>query len=213
MSWVAVGVAVVGAVAGYQQNKKAGKAAQKGGDAAIASQEYMYDTTRNDLRPYMEYGASAIPELQKIMAGDYSGFEGAPDYQWNTQQGIGQLDASAASRGNLFGGGHQKDLVQFNQGNANQFLQQYINRLTNQAAAGQNAAAGLGGIGQNTANAISNAHTNSGNALANMYANQGQNYMGTAAAIGAGANRWYGQNQANNPGGTGWYFGNNPGKG
>lgn len=213
MSWVAVGVAVVGAVAKHQSDKKGRKAAKQGQDAAIASQEYMYDTTRGDLKPYMDFGAEAIPALQRIMAGDYSGFQNAPDYKWSTQQGIGQLDASAAARGNLFGGGHQKDLVQFNQGNANQFLQQYMNRLTNQAAAGQNAAAGLGGIGQNTANAISSAHMNGGLTQAQMYANQGDNYMGLAAAVGNGANRWYGQNQANNPGGTGWYFGNNPGKG
>lgn len=213
MSWVAVGVAVVGAVASHQENKKGRKAAKKGQDAAIASQEYMYDTTRGDLKPYMDYGAEAIPALQRIMAGDYSGFMNAPDYKYTTQRGIQDLDMSAAARGNLFGGGHQKDLVQFNQGNASQFLQQYINRLTNQAAAGQNAAAGLGGIGQNTANAISNAHMNGGLTQAQQYANNANNYMGTAAAIGGGVNQWYGRNSAMNGGGSGWYFGNQPGKG
>lgn len=213
MPWGAVAAAVVGGV-------MANNAADKGADAqkdaqgrSIAEQRRQYDLTRGDLKPYMDWGASAIPGLQRVMAGDYSGFESSPDYLWTTQQGIGQLDASAASRGNLFGGGHQKDLVQFNQGNASNFLNNYINRLTNQAAAGQNAAAGLGGIGQNTANAISNAYGIQGNAASNAAYQQGQNYMGMAAAGGNAFGQWYGNNKANNPGGTGWYFGNNPGPG
>lgn len=198
MSWVAVGTAAVtvigGAVAGNQAKKGAQGAAnaqERANQLAIEEQRRQYDLTRGDLMPYMEYGQQAIPALQRLMSGDYSGFENSPDYLWTTQQGIGRLDDSAASRGSLFSGGHQKDLVQFNQGNASQFLNNYWNRLTNQAASGQNAAAGLGGIGQSTANAIGSAYGNIGNAQAGALNQIGQNNAQlTAGTFGALGNLW-----------------------
>lgn len=206
MSWIAVGAAAVTVVGGAISSNQSSKAAQgaanaqaKGQEAAIAEQRRQYDQTRDDLNPYLQYGQSAIPGLQALQAGDYSGFLKSPDYMAANTQGIATLDNSAAARGSLFSGSQSKDLVQFGQQNASQYLNQYWNRLVNQAATGQNAAAGLGGIGQNTANQIGNAYGNIGSAQAGALGQIGNNNAqfaaGTAGAIGNAWGQYAGSRQ------------------
>ena len=155
---VMVASAAAQAYAANQQRKGAKGAA----NAVTQAQQQQYEQTRQDLMPYMDFGKQAIGGLGALNAGDYSGFLNSPDYQFALGQGIGNLDKSAASRGALFSGGHQKDLSMFNQGLAGQFLGQYRNSLFNQAQMGQNAAAQTGQFGANAANQI-------GGAQAGMY--------------------------------------------
>lgn len=157
MSWVAVGSAAAAVVGGAISSNQANKAAKGAANAQIQAQQAQYDQTRQDLLPFMEYGQSAVPLLQQLANGDFSGFLNSPDYQAALQQGIGQMDKSAAARGSLFGGGHQRDLSQFNQGLASQYLDNYRNSLLNQLQIGQNAAAQTGQFGANAANRIGNA--------------------------------------------------------
>jgi hypothetical protein len=144
----------------------------------------------------MQWGGQAIPLLSQLNAGDYSGFLNSPDYKAALQQGQAAIDSDAAAKGGLFGGGHTKDAIAFGSGLASQYLGNYRNSLFNQASAGQNAAAGLGGIGAQSANAIGNYYGNIGTAQANAATNSANAYsngLNSLAQIG------------------GYYFGNQNG--
>lgn len=157
MSWVAVGSAAVSVVGGAIARNQQNKASRGASNAITEAQRQQYEQTRQDLMPFMDFGKQAIGGLGALNAGDYSGFLNSPDYQAAMQQGIGNMDRSAAAGGALFSGGHQRDLSQFNQGLASQFLGNYRNALFNQAQMGQNAAAQAGQFGANAANQIGNA--------------------------------------------------------
>lgn len=209
MSWVAVGAAAVTAVGSAYSANKSAKAQGKGGDAAIAEQRRQYDQTREDQLPWLQAGGSALTQMQRLNAGDYSSFQASPDYQFAMQQGIQGLDRSAARGGNLFSGGHSADLMKFGQGLASQNYNTYYNRLAGLAGVGQTAANNIGQFGQNAANSIGGAYQANGLARASTYDAYGQGIAGLAGAF----NRGYQQNSAQNGGGSGWYFGNNPGRG
>lgn len=196
MSWVAVGSAAVSVVGGAIARNQQNKAAQGASNAITQAQQQQYEQTRQDLLPFMDFGKQAIGGLGALNAGDYSGFINSPDYQFAMQQGMGNMDKSAAARGSLFSGGHQRDLSQFNQGLAGQFLGNYRNSLMGQAQMGQNAAAQTGQFGANAANQI-------GNAQAGQYLARGDNNAQFAAGTLGGLNGLFNQYMAQRSGGGG----------
>jgi hypothetical protein len=166
-----------------------------------------------DQMPWMQAGTGALGQMQALNGGNFSSFHESPDYQFALKQGMDSLDSSAAARGGLFGGGHSRDLVNYGQGMAEQNYNNYYNRLQSMAGQGQTTAAGLGTLGANMATNIGNQYTNAANARSSAYGQIANNNSQMAAGIGGAFNNWYQQNSANNGGGTGWYLGNNPGKG
>jgi hypothetical protein len=209
MSWIMVGSTAVSVVGGAIARNQQNKGAQGAANAITDEQRRQYEQTRGDLSPYMDFGKQAIGGLGALNAGDYSGFMSSPDYLFASQQGIGNLDKSAASRGSLFSGGHEKDLAQFNQGLAGQFLGNYRNSLFDQAQMGQSAATNLGSFGANAADRI-------GNAQAGYLQQRGDNNAdfigGTASQLGSLFGRYMGQRAGSQPGGGGssynWASGN-----
>jgi hypothetical protein len=193
---VAAVTAIVGAYSAYQQHK----ANQQGRDAqnqATQNGVNAYEQGRADLQPYADFGKGAIPLLQQLNSGNFSGFENSPDFLFAKQQMTQGVDRSAASRGSLFSGGHEVDLAQRLGGLASQQLGAYRNSLFDQLGAGQNAATnqgnfagGLAGLygqqGANNANyAQRNADTNSQFAagLGGLFANYaGGNMTGSSYA-------------------------------
>ena len=192
------------AISSNQANKGAQKAANANRDAqqqAIDAQTAARDQARNDLMPYANFGQQAIPQLQALNNGDYSGFLNSPDYKAAFSQGMDSLDHSAASRGGLFGGGHTRDSIRFGQGIASQYLGNYRNSLFGQLGGGQNAAAGLGGYSTGAAANIGNAYGNMGQSNAYAANQIGQNNAGFAAGTagalnGLAQNYFAGRNQS-----------------
>lgn len=216
MSWVAVASVAVGAYSANRQNsaaKDGARAQQQGLDAATGEQRRQYDQTREDQMPWLQAGQGALSQLQALNSGDYSSFKESPDYQFTLDQGFKGLDRSAAARGGLYSGGHSADLVNYGQGAASQQYGNYYNRLASLAGVGQTAANSLGGFGQNAANQIGYNAIQGGNNRASSYQAQGNNNSQFAAGLGGSLANWYQNNSAQNGGGTGWYLGNNPGKG
>jgi hypothetical protein len=214
--WGVVASVVVGAYTADQQKKAGEKAAgaqEKGADQAIAEQRRQYDQTREDQMPWLQAGQWAIPRYQDTLNGNYTDFFNSPDYLATQQQGVKAMDMSAASRGGLFGGGHSADLTKYGNQLGAQQLGNYRNALGTLAGFGQNSANALGQFGANTANQISNQYGNIANARASSYGNAADANSQFAAGVGGAFNNWYQQNSANNGGGTGWYLGNNPGRG
>jgi hypothetical protein len=195
MAWFALGGAAISVVGGAIASNKANKAAKGAADAQSASQQKaideqrrQYDQTRSDLAPYMQFGQQGTAGIGKLNNGDYSGFLNSPDYLAASQQGIGQLDKSAAARGSLFSGGHERDLMQFNQQNASQYLGNYRNSLFQQAGMGQSSAAGVGYLGSRMADQVGNSYGNMGNAQAGSLLSQGANNSQFAAGVGGTLN-------------------------
>ncbi len=216
MPWGVVATAVVGAYTANQQGKAGDKAADaqaRGSQAAIDEQRRQFDLTRQDNMPWLDAGKWGLQRFQDVMDGNYTDFYNSPDYKATQEQGLGFLDRSAAARGGLFGGGHSADLMKYGQGLAAQQLGNYRGALGTLAGYGQNTAQALGQFGANAANAIGAQYNNIGNARASSYLNRADANSQFAAGLGNAFGNWYGNNSAMNGGGSGWYLGNNPGRG
>lgn len=181
MTWLAVGSTAATLIGGAYASNQANKGAKGAANAVTDAQRQQYEQTRQDLMPFMEFGQGAIPQLQQLAAGDYSGFTSSPDYLAALEMGQNQLDHSAAARGGLFGGGNTRDTIKFGSGLAAQYLNQYRNSLFDQAGMGQNAAAQAGQFGANAANQI-------GNAQAGYYQQRGNNNAQLGGIFAGGLN-------------------------
>ena len=215
MSWGASAGAAIGVVGNYLGNKgneRGADAAAGAQYAAIEEQRRQYDQTRQDMAPWLAAGREGLGGLQQLLA-DPNSIQNSTAYQWRLGQGTQNLDRSAAARGGLFSGGHSADLMSFGQGLASQEYGDQWNRLAGLAGVGQTTASSLGQFGANMAGNVGNALGNIGNIRQSAYQQQGQNNANLAYGIGGAFNNWYQGQRANNPGGTGWYLGNNPGRG
>lgn len=161
---------------GNYSNNKATSAANAGNDKAMGTIEGYYNDAKGYLSPYMGMGQQAVGGVNQYLNGDYSGFYNSPDYKAAMRSGGDMLDNSAASRGMLFSGAHQKDLSNFGQQMAAQYLGNHRNWLTGVAGMGQQAATGLGALGMGAGNNIAQLQSDNGMNNANKYAQRGQNY-------------------------------------
>lgn len=187
MSWGYVIAAGATLVSGYMSNKgakDAAKASNKGADAATEEQRRQFDITQENLRPWLDAGSGALTRQQAILDGDYTGFYDSPDYLAALDAGTKQLDAGAASRGNLWGGGTDADRIQFGQNLATQNLSNYWSKLAGMSGTGQQTATQLGGFGQNSANAIGENMQNAANTRASAYASQANNWGNVIGQLG-----------------------------
>lgn len=173
----------------------AADAQSKADQAAINAQNQRYNQAQENLSPYMEAGTNALNRQTAYLNGDTSGFANSPDYQFAVQQGTKALDAGAASKGNLWGGGADADRISLGQGLATQYANNYWNKISGVANTGLGAATSLANFGQNNANSVGGYLQNSGQAQASGTVGQANAYgnvLGQLAQL-------YGQNQI--PGG------------
>lgn len=155
----------------------------------------MYNQTRTDLSPWLNFGGSAISQLAGIFGLNGGGPDASkatsaltqfPGFQFGRDQGIQALDHSGSARGLALSGSQLKDVSKFGTDYAmQQAWNPYISALSGFSTQGQNAAAGLGTLGFNTGQGIGQALQYGGNAAAT-----GITGAGTANASGqvAGAN-------------------------
>ncbi|MEX0319019.1 MAG: hypothetical protein AB3N21_13760 [Ruegeria sp.] len=97
---------------------------------------------------------------------EYRGFQETPGYKFALEQGIDAIDASAASRGNLFSGATLKAQQRHGIGLANQEYGNFLNRLTGGASQGQASAANIANAGVNFTSGAESALGRIGNAQA-----------------------------------------------
>lgn len=196
MSWGYVAVAAATVVSGYlgsEANKDAAAAAGKGYDAATAEQARQFDITQRNLAPWLAAGGEALNLQQRFLAGDQSAYQESPDYQFRLQQGQRGLENSAASRGNLFGGGAQADIMQYNQGMATQGINDWWNRLAGVSQTGQVTANRLGEFGQNYANQAGQNAIGAANARGSSYINNANQWGGVIQGLGNLFGQYQGQ--------------------
>ena len=188
MSWVAVGTTAlkIGSdLYSNNQNKKAAAAQGQAAQQGIDKIQGFYDEAKGYMQPYMNTGIIANNGLAQLLGGDYSGFYNSPDYKAAMQSGGDMLDNSAASRGMLFSGAHQKDLSNFGQQMAAQYLGNYRNFLGGTAGMGLNASSTLGGFGADAGNSIANLLGQGGSARASAYQANGMNGAGMMGSLGS----------------------------
>lgn len=158
---------VIGGVLGYSSSKKQAKAAQNAANTQAESTRYasdmqkqMFDEVRADQKPYMQAGTQALSGLMGL-----TGLGGAdtaqllrqdPSYQFRLNQGLDNVQSSAAAQGGLLSGATLKALNNYAQDYASQEYGNAYNRLSNLVGMGQNAAAGVGNAGMQTAQAMAN---------------------------------------------------------
>lgn len=219
-----IGGAVIGAgastAAASKQSKATGSAAAIQAESTqdqLALQREMYNQNVQRMQPFVEAGQGALGQLQRGTAAggeftkgfDASTFAQDPSYKFRLEQGMQQLQGSAAARGGLMSGQGLQDITNYAQGAAsqeygnafNRYQQQQLNRfniLSGVAGSAQNAAAGLGTQGGQVAGQM--AQTQQAGTGAQLgYLTSGANaqaagMMGVGNAVQGGVNNYMGWN-------------------
>ncbi|MFM0566970.1 hypothetical protein PQQ88_01305 [Paraburkholderia caledonica] len=207
------GAAVVGGVASSAMSSSASRsAANTQSDAAKYSADLQNDQwqqTQQNLKPYMDLGASYINPLknalsnpmltQQFAAPTEQQAQSTPGYQFTLNQGLKSVQNSAAARGLGVSGAALKGAASYTTGLAdstyndvfNRALQTFntnyssaannVNRLAGVVGSGQNAAATNGSLGAQAVGNIGNTLTSGANA-------QAAGTIGAANALSNGLN-------------------------
>ena len=125
--WDAVG-AIGGAAIGLIGASKSAGAVSDASNSANRLTQKQWEQTREDYAPWLGAGRNALyatsalagvasPDLtqeenQKVLEAAVHNFQTSPGYQFQLSEGINALDRSAASRGRLVSGAHDKAVSQ-----------------------------------------------------------------------------------------------------
>ncbi len=185
MSGVAIGgAAIIGAGAslygsGQQANaaKSAAGTQAQSAQASIDAQNQALDKQIALNQPWQDAGLKALDNYSNNPAFSFSAkdFTSSPAYQWNVQQGVNALDASAASRGKLLSGAQDKAITNYGQQQGlNDYQQQYNNALQNYNT-NQNTQLNVANLGRGAAGQTQNALANNATSVGNTYMQNGNN--------------------------------------
>jgi hypothetical protein len=231
MPWITggaiLGGALISGALGADAASNAADASSAASAASIAEQRRQFDINQANQAPYLEAGRNALSYLGNNIGDtgtplpqytptaafnfDPSQLANTPGYQFQLQQGVNAIDASAARGGNLNSGARLLELQKFGQGLADQTygqeyarqmgqqqnafgqnLQNYnVNIGANQDAYGRqqnvlNRYASLAGIGQTSANQVGSMGANAANNIGNINMNNASN-QANAGYYGAGS--------------------------
>lgn len=128
--------------------------------------------------------AQAYAQANSTGGTPYQGYQQSAGYQHQFDQGIAAIDASAASQGGLYSGATGRSQQTFGHGIAAQDRGRYLDRLTQQAASGQNAAALSATNYAQTASNVGNSLAGIGNAQAAGAIGQGNAFAGALNNLG-----------------------------
>jgi hypothetical protein len=208
---IAAGGTIIGSEIQGSAAKSAAQTQANAAENATQAELSMFNTTQQNLAPYMGSGVNALNALNFGLGigpktGGSSGvgygsltapftaaqYQQSPGYAWQMSQGIDAVQNSASAAGGIGGGNTLKALTTFGQGLANtdyqQAYQNYIaqqqqryNMLSGVANSGQSAAANLGGFSTQVGSQIGSNIIGAGNALA-------AGTLGQAGAYSSGLN-------------------------
>lgn len=159
-------------------------------------------------------GAPTPQQTQQAQEAAFARFRAQPGYQFRLQEGQRALDASASARGGLFSGAAGLEMQRYGQNYADaEGFTPYMNRLASLAGMAQTQNHNNAVMGANVTNVMGQNLQTAANARASGLQARADANSQLAAGVGNAFGSWYGQNSARNGGGTGWYLGNNPGRG
>lgn len=205
MPWGYAAAAVGSVVGGALSSKGSKSAAKTQADAATRAAEMQleqYNQTRDDLKPYTDAGGYGLDQLltgykdgsltKPFTMADY---QQDPGYQFRLQQGMNNIQGSAAAGGGLLSGATLKALNSYNSDLASQeynnAYSRYGNdqqnryaRLMDLARMGQNSAVQTGTMGQSAVGAAGANLTSGANASAAGTVASGNAWANTAGQLG-----------------------------
>lgn len=205
MSWGAVvagGAALVGGALSSKGSKSAAKTQADAATQAAEMQLEQYNQTRDDLKPYTDAGGYGLDQLltgykdgsltKPFSMADY---QQDPGYQFRLEQGMNNIQGSAAAGGGLLSGATLKALNSYNSDLASQeynnAYSRYGNdqqnryaRLMDLARMGQNSAVQTGTMGQSAVGAAGANLTSGANASAAGTVASGNAWANTAGQLG-----------------------------
>jgi hypothetical protein len=196
---------ITDAIGGLLGTKQQADAATLAGQQQADAQRQGYAQLQQNLTPYSQFGASAMPNLMSLLGlgGTGGGFQFSPEnysntpaYQFILGQGMKNTNNALSNQGLLGSGAQAKALADYTTGLANTTyndqlknalasFQGNVNPLLTLLTGGQNAATGIGQGGYNSAvnagNAISQGTIGAGAQTANTF-----NSLLSLAKAGAG---------------------------
>lgn len=153
---------------------------------------YNYLTGKNGVGGFVQQGNAANNQAMGALTGNnpsaMANYLNSTGYNFQLKQGQQAITGSAAARGLLNSGGTAKSLMQFGQGLAGNYFNNYLNQLGNVAgrglqASGQIGQAGTvggGNAGSMQQSGISSGFNQFGSAAGSLYQNPGvQNFLGS----------------------------------
>ena len=166
-----LGASAIGGIASASGSKKATNAQVDASNANIEFQQGIYDEQQALFQPFYNSGTNALAAYNSEMGlgqapQGYQGFQATPGYQFALDQGNQQIQGSAAAQGNVLSGATMQSLQNNGIGMANQEYNNYMNRLSGMAGAGQAAAGQTASAAGNLGMATGQAYGNIGNAQA-----------------------------------------------
>lgn len=215
-----IGAGVLGAGASIATGSMQADAAHKASEAqtaadksALALQQQQWQTTQQNLAPYMQAGSGAIGQYGNLIGANGAGAQTTainalqtnPLYLAETGAGNQAILANASATGGLRSGNTNYNLGQFNANTLAQVYQQQLGNLGNLGSLGESAAAGAGNLGLGYSQLGSNTLSNIGSA-------QAGGILGSTAALSGGINSGLSQllgslSMANSLGGFGGFGG------
>jgi len=177
------GLSSLGSLYQAYQSQKAADALAASGDAANATQRYIFDTLNAQQIPYRELGYRAIGNINGLM-NDPSSVTSDPGYQFGLKEGMRAVDNSASARGGI-GGAALKAGSRYATDYATTKLNDVYNRNFTAAGLGQVSNGQSGISGMNYGNNVANTQLGVGNALAANYLNQGNIWGNALNGLGA----------------------------
>lgn len=167
------GASLLGGIFGANAAEDAANAQASAMRSATNLQRRMFETTRQDLMPWLEAGRTALQgymgELGYGGSDFQSKFAETPAYQFQVEQGERGVLNNLSALGMKDSGAALKSLERFRQGLASQEYGNYLSRLSGAAGAGQSAGNSLGAFSGQTAGMMGNMMAGEGAARASGY--------------------------------------------
>jgi len=166
---------VVGSITGGNEAARAGR------EAAGMSRE-MFDVSRKELRPFIDFGLEGMASVRDLMMNPDQ-LSRMPFFQFLQEQGTQAVTRAAAASGFRGSGNVLHDLMSFGQGLAStEFGNEFMRRMS-LAQLGANAAGTLAGAATNTGNTMASSVLQGGMARANLQGSFLNSILGAGASI------------------------------
>ena len=166
--------------------KRAAQAQERVGGQQLELSERIYDETTGRFAPYAEAGRGALDAYRYEMGlgaapEGYTGIEASPAHQFLMQQGVKDIQSSAAARGKLGSGATLTALERYRMGLATQDRDMQLGCLSGLAGMGQASAGMQAASGQAYGQMA-------GSALANIGESRAAGHIGVGQGIASGIN-------------------------
>lgn len=166
-----VGSAVVGGISQSNAASSAASAQENAAAQANATQQGFFNTTQQNLQPFIQTGTGAANQIAGLEgfgptggAGMQTTLNSLPGYQFALQQGLKSVQNQATERGLGLSGAALKGASNYSTGLANQYYNNLLSGLQNTETVGANAAGGLATAATNTGGNIAQTQVGAGQA-------------------------------------------------